>query len=484
MVIFKVLVFYTTTILLGVPAYGQIRTGQNKGTKASPKNPKPNFVLFLMDDLGWADIGVNGSTFYQTPHLDALAARSMQFKNAYAASPVCSPTRAALLTGKHPARLQLTDWLPGRADQPSQKLLRADLKSTLPLAEVTLAEALKSAGYVSAHVGKWHLGAEGFGPLEQGFDQNIGGDHSGSPASYFSPYANPSLPEWRIPGLPDGPDGEYLTDRLTREAESFITENKDKPFLLYLPHFAVHIPLKAKEELVQKYRQLSSSSAQNNAIYAAMVESMDESVGSILRKLKALNLAENTVVIFTSDNGGLHVKEGPNTPATSNAPLRSGKGTLYEGGIRVPLLIYAPGKHGNGLVSYVPVTTADLFFTVLDLAGLAPKKGTTSDGRSLIPLLRKKTFAHRNLYWHYPHYSNQGGKPGWAIRQGDYKLIEFFEEGRLELYNLRTDRSEQQNLVSQLPKKVQALKTALHQWGKAVGAQHMKENPAYKPAAE
>lgn len=349
----------------------QLSAGGNKGTLVKSNitgkrifstDRKPNFVIILIDDMGWADVACNGSTFYQTPNIDKLAAQSVQFKHAYAAAPVCSPTRAALLTGKYPARLQVTDWLPGREDQPSQKLKRANLKNALPLEETTLAEALKEAGYISAHIGKWHLGETGFGPLEQGFNINIGGDHTGTPASYFYPYANETFNKWKIPGLEGGQQNEYLTDRLTTEAEQFMEKNRNQPFLLYLAHFAVHIPMKAKEELIKKYKKLSTPGAvQNNAIYAAMIQSVDESVGRIIKKINELKLDENTVLIFTSDNGGLSVAEGPNTPATSNAPLKAGKGYLYEGGIRVPLIIRTPEAKNKSFISNEPVSTTDLY---------------------------------------------------------------------------------------------------------------------------
>lgn len=446
---------------------------------------KPNFVIILMDDLGWADVGFNGSTFYQTPNLDLLATHSVQFPHAYAPSPVCSPTRASLLTGKHPARLQLTDWLPGRTDRPSQKLLRAQLRPELPLTETTLPEALKSAGYTSAHIGKWHLGGEGHGPLQQGFDVNIAGDHTGTPVSYFYPFVHAQNKTHQMVGLEKGDQGEYLTDRLTAEAEQFMTQHKDKPFLLYLAHYAVHIPLKAKQELVNKYQQAAKAGAtQNNAVYAAMIESMDESVGGVLRKLQELNMDKNTVVIFTSDNGGLSVEEGPNTPATSNAPLREGKGHLYEGGIRVPLLVLMPNAPQKNFVSDVPVTLTDLYPTILQMAGVQHASENQIDGKSLVPVLEQRDFPQRALYWHYPHYSNQGGRPGWAIREGNYKLIEYFENGSQALYNLRADPGEQSNLLKKNPKIAAALAAKLHTWGDEVKAQKMKRNPDYKPVSQ
>ncbi|HEV7351086.1 sulfatase [Telluribacter sp.] len=459
------------------------RSGTKTAATTSGASGKPNFIIILMDDLGWADVGFNGSTYYQTPNLDRMAARSVQFKQAYAPSPVCSPTRASLLTGQHPARLQITDWLPGRTDRPSQKMLRAQLLPELPLSATTLPEVLKGAGYTTAHIGKWHLGGEGHGPQQQGFDSNIAGNHSGSPTNYFYPYRNRQTGKDQMPGLEQGTDGEYLTDRLTDEAEQFLAQQKGepglaRPFLLYLAHYAVHIPLRAKQDLIAKYQQkVPSEGTQRNAIYAAMIESMDQSVGRILRKLEELGLDKNTVVIFTSDNGGLSVKEGPNTPATSNYPLRDGKGYLYEGGIRVPLLVLLPGTRQQPFVSQVPVTLTDLYPTILDLAGV--ESGGTTDGKSLVPLLRQGTLPERPLYWHYPHYSNQGGRPGWAIREGDYKLIEYFEDHSQELFNLKADPSEQNDLLKQEPKRAALLTAKLHTWGKEVNAQMMKPNPEY-----
>jgi arylsulfatase A-like enzyme len=446
---------------------------------ASAAEPgRPNVIFILIDDLGRNDLGCYGSKFYRTPHLDGLAKEGVRFTDAYAACPVCSPTRAAILTGKYPARLNLTDWLPGRPDRPDQKLLRPEIIQHLPLAEVTIAEALKAAGYATGHIGKWHLGGEGFEPQRQGFDVNIGGNQAGSPASYFAPFRNA---QGRfMPGLEQAADGEYLTDRLTAEAEKFIECNRARPFFLYLAHYAVHIPLRAKPGLAAKYPSNNKPGEQNNPVYAAMIESVDEGVGRLLKKLADLRLSQDTVIIFTSDNGGLSVLEGPNTPATINAPLREGKGYLYEGGIRVPLLVKAPGIARAGQVCGVPVSSIDFFPTILELCGV--KSEARVDGVSLAPVLRGDAYLPRNaLYWHYPHYSNQGGRPGGAVRAGDYKLIEFYEHGRREIFDLKADGSESRNLIAQKPEVAKDLAGKLERWRQEVGARRTRPNPAYVP---
>lgn len=326
----------------------------------APKQ-KPNIILFLIDDLGWRDLGCQGSTFYQTPHIDQLAAEGVRFTDAYAACAVCSPTRAAVLTGKYPARLLLTEWLPSGRWNPKAKLQSGRFLRGLPVEEHTLAEALRDGGYRTAHIGKWHLGSEPFClPEHHGFDLNIAGNAHGAPGSYFFPYPG----DWLIPGsgqratwnvLPDGKEGEYLTDRLTDEAVKFIrdtqatknqeqrTRNKAQPFFLYFPHYGVHTPIQAKPEVTAKYERIPESQRQGKPEYAAMVESIDDSVGRVMATLKELHLDENTIVIFTSDNGGFY-------NATSNAPLRANKGAYYEGGIRVPLIIKWPGLAKPGLV--------------------------------------------------------------------------------------------------------------------------------------
>jgi arylsulfatase A-like enzyme len=439
---------------------------------------KPNFVFILIDDMGWKDLECYGSTFYETPNIDRLAALGMRFTNAYAAAPVCSPTRASILTGKYPARLHLTDFLSGRADRPSQKLLRPKALQYLPLEEVTIAKALKPLGYASASIGKWHLGREPYYPEKHGFDVNIGGTDTGSPpGGYF---------HFRTPTLVARSHDDYLTDRLTEEAEKFIEKNKDKPFFLYLAHYAVHIPLQAKRALIAKYQaKAKSMPGQHNAIYAAMVESVDEGVGRIMKRLEDLHLAERTVVFFMSDNGGLSVNEGPNTPATSNLPLRVGKGFLYEGGTREPMLVKWPGFTNPGSVCDVPVSSIDFYPTILEMAGGKADPRKVIDGVSLVPLLRQTGEWRRDaLYWHYPHYSNQGGKPSGAIRKGDFKLIEFFEDGRLELYDLSKDIGEQHDLAPTEPEKAKQLHALLISWRKSVDAQMPITNPRYNPKAK
>ncbi len=444
----------------------------------SAEEKRPNVVLIVADDLGWADLGCYGSKYHQTPALDRLASQGVRFTQGYAACPVCSPTRAALMTGKYPARLHLTDWLPGRPDMPGQRLMRPPFRQELPLAETTLAEILHAAGYATASIGKWHLGGPGFEPEKQGFDLNFAGDAAGSPKGYFAPFGRDGK---FMPGLDHAPVGEYLTDRLTAEAERFIDENRERPFFLYLPHFAVHTPLMAKEDLVRKFEARPKPALpQNNPIYAAMLESLDESVGRVLKKLDDLKLANHTMVIFTSDNGGLATIEGPNTPATSNAPLREGKGYLYEGGVRVPLLVKWPGSAKAGAVCETPACSVDILPTVAGICRLPLTAAV--DGVSLVPLLTQTgELPRRALYWHYPHYSNQGGRPGGAIRDGDDKLIEFYETGRLELFNLKSDPGEGTNLTDKFPEKTAELAARLLAWRREVAAQEMTANPDYVP---
>ena len=440
--------------------------------------PKLNFVVILMDDLGWADLSCYGSKFYETPNLDRLAATGIKFTNGYAACPVCSPSRASIMTGKFAARVGVTNYLPGKHQLPYSKLLPPESKPFLDLKETTVAEVLKAAGYSTAHVGKWHLGpTPEYWPEKQGFDVNIGGSNSGMPKSFF-------YPQWKGNPPVDGRDGEYLTDRLTDDAIGFIRANKSRPFFLYLAHYAVHVPIEAKEEMVKKYRaKLKPGQAQDDPVYAAMIESMDESVGRIMRTLEELRLSENTVVIFTSDNGGLSAPEWKLKPVTSNAPLREGKGHIYEGGIREPFIVKWPGVKPR--IDDTPVCSVDILPTLADAAGAPQTMYNNIDGLSLISLIRdRKPLAERPLFWHYPHYSNQLGRPAGAVRQGDFKLVELYENNRLELYNLTKDIGEKNNLADKMPDKTKQLHSKLKDWRASVGAQMPIANPNYDPKRE
>ena len=422
---------------------------------------KPNIVFFLIDDLGWADLGCYGSRYYETPRIDALAQQGMRFTDAYAACCACSPTRASILTGQYPARLHLTDWIPGRTPA-NAKLAIPDWRQYLPSEEVTLAEALKSTGYATAAVGKWHLGSEPYFPEHQGFDVNVAGSNIGAPGSYFSPYKN-------RPTIPGGKPGDYLTDQLTNEALAFITAHRSEPFFLYLAHYAVHTPIQAKTKLIAEYRDKPGSNGQTSAVYAAMVQSVDESVGRVLDTLDRLDIAEQTCVILFSDNGGL---ARPN--ATSNVPLRSGKGFPFEGGVRVPFLIRWPGVVPPGSLCRDVITSVDFYPTVLEITGCRETSDHQAlvDGVSLLPLLSETGALERDaVYWHYPHYNPIGGFPYGAVRQGDWKLIEFYEDGHTELYDLRNDLSEANDLAGTKPELAATLAKKLHSWRTSVDAQ-------------
>lgn len=439
----------------------------------SAPDRKPNIVFILIDDMGATDGSCFGSRFYDTPELSALAAQSMRFTSAYASCAVCSPTRAAILTGKSPARLHLTDWIPGEGAPKASKFKIPAWQKNLPLAETTLPEVLKKAGYVTAHIGKWHLGGEAFFPEKQGFDLNLGGGHIGHPASFFWPYGAASN-DHRVPGLAEagGKEGEYLTDRLTDDALRFIESNRDKPFYLNLAHYAVHMPLQAKQAMIEEAAKRPAANGQGNAIYSAMLKSVDESVGRILRKLDELNLAKNTIVVFTSDNGG--VVHAGKPVVTSNSPLRMGKGFAYEGGLRVPLLIKAPGLTQPGSTCGVPVISTDFFPTLVELVGLDRSESATAvDGVSITPLLKGAASLPRGeLYWHYPHYWNGGQvNPYSVVRSGDWKLIRFYETGREEVYDLKSDPSEQHDLSGADPERRVGLAKLLDAWLAGVGAQ-------------
>ncbi len=432
--------------------------------------PRPNVIFILADDLGWADLGCYGNRVYQTPNLDRLARQGMRFTDAYAASSVCSPTRASIHSGKYPARLDLTIWLNGRSPA-NAKLLDAPHVKQLPLEEITIAEALKPAGYVSASIGKWHLGGEPYYPQHQGFDVNIAGTSSGSPAGgYFLPN------KMKLPGAKKG---DYLTDRLTDEALTFIDSHRDKPFFLYQSYHSVHVPIQGKAELVRFYkRRMEELGRKFNPAYAAMVHSLDENVGRILAKLDEAKIAERTLVFFFSDNGGYH-------RVTSNAPLRMGKGYSYEGGHREPLIVRLPGVIKPGAVCCTPVISTDFYPTILEMAGVPLKPEQHVDGLSIAPLLKDADarLDRDTLYWHYPHYSPQGGTPSGAIRTGDWKLIEFFEDMHVELYNLKNDLGEKTDLAEKMPDRTAQLRDKLHAWRKTVDAKMPEPNPRFgKPS--
>ena len=425
-------------------------------------NPPPNVIVILVDDLGLTDLSCYGSQFYETPNIDQLAKDGVKFTQAYSSSTVCSPTRAALLTGKYPARLHLTDWIPGHAS-PTKKLKSPDWNKFLPHTETTLAQQFKSAGYSTALIGKWHLtpnekDAVAFSPLQYGFDLNLGGCHLGQPGSFFSPY--------KIPTLPDGPKGEFLTDRESAEAVKFIEQNQSKPFFLYLAHYAVHQPIAGKAVVIKKFEQKNTNGLKHtNATYAALISSVDDSVGKIRATLQRLNLSNRTIIVFTSDNGGL-------TPVTDNSPARAGKGTAYEGGIRVPFIIQSPTIASPNSTEATPIQTIDIYPTLIAMAGLTAP-ATTIDGLSFATLLQSHTpLTRTDLFWHYPHYHTTGGAtPHSVIRSGDYRLIHFYEDNRDELYNLADDPGESRDLATSAPEIKNTLRTKLDRWLESVSAQ-------------
>lgn len=446
----------------------------------------PNVVLILADDLGWADMGCYGADLHETPNLDRLAKSGLRFTDAYAAS-VCSPSRACLLTGKHYARLQMTTWLEASTKPPhDRKLIPPISSSNLPRQEETLAEAFRSAGYVTAMVGKWHLGDAVHYPETQGFDINIGGTLWGAPATHFYPYRGSGRygGELRyVPQLDGGKKGEYLTDRLTDEALKVIDRAVDRPFFLYVAHHAVHTPIEAKPDLVEKYKsKLKPGLHHRNAKYAAMVESLDESVGRILQRLEERGLAEQTIIIFLSDNGG-HVVQFEGQQVTDNYPLRSGKGSLYEGGVRVPLIMRWPGIESAGSTCSEPVYVADLYPTLLELTGIKDAKADNAplNGQSLVKLLHQPnaTLDREALYFHFPHYYPTT-TPVSAIRAGDWKLLEYFEDHHLELYNLRDDLGETMDLAASQPEKSEGLRARLAAWRTSVNAPLPTENPDFR----
>ena len=437
----------------------------------------PNVILILIDDLGWTDLGCQGSAFYETPHIDRLAASGMRFTHAYSACTVCSPTRAAVLTGMYPGRLHITDWIEGHK-RPFAKLKVPDWTKHLPHETLTMAEVFRANNYATAHVGKWHLGGEEYWPTTQGFDVNIGGNHRGQPPSYFFPYERDAI---KLPGLADGKEGEYLTDRLTDEAIGFINANRERPFFIYMPHYTVHTPLQAKPDLITKYRAKAErlpDQPHRNAVYAAMIESLDEGVGRLMAALDELKLRENTIVIFTSDNGGL-------ASSTSNVPLRAGKGSAYEGGVRVPLIFSYPRVIVAGSTSGTPAMSMDLLPTLVKLCGLELPKQSAFDGINLAPaLIQSGAIIRDALYWHYPHYHPGGATPYGAVRAGDWRLVEFYETSKVELYHLKVDVGEKNDLAAAEPAKRDQLLGMLQKWRESVKAQMPTPNPDYNAAKD
>ncbi len=482
-------------IMLGSAAAASFCPGGLPEACAGDKKPL-NFVFLLIDDLGWMDVGANNpDCFYETPNIDRLARSGMNFTNGYAANPVCSPTRYSIMTGKYPSRVDATNFFSGKR---SGRFNPAELNDKMSLSEVTLAEALKEHGYRTAFAGKWHLGPdEKYWPENQGFDINIGGWATGWPhGGYFAPFKNPRLKEY--------PKGSHLPRVLTNESLEVLDKFKSAPFLLYLAYYSVHVPLQGREDLIAKYRAKREKVLardgdefgteeqvwpgakerrvrikQCHPVYAAMVEAMDEEIGRVLDKLEELGIEDNTALILMSDNGGVSTSEGH---PTSNLPLRGAKGWLYEGGIREPFLIRWPGVTKPGSKCDVPVVSTDFYPTILEMVGLAAKPDQHLDGVSLVPLLEgRKKIDRDTIYWHYPHYSNQGGFPGAAVRMGDWKLIERFEDGRVHLYNLKEDIGERNDLAADHPQRVKRMRKKLHAWYKQVDAKFLQPKDGQQP---
>ncbi len=465
---------------------------------------KSNIILIMIDDLGWKDLNVCGSTFYESPNIDKLMNDGVRLSNAYASCPVCSPSRASVLSGKYPATLGVTDWIDieGNYHPLKGKLIDAPYIKHLPLSEKSLASTLKDNGYQTYHVGKWHLGVEKYYPEHHGFMENRGGCFWGHPFNgYFSPYG--------IPTLEDGPEGEYLTDRLTDEAIDLIDKADDKPFFLYLSHYTVHIPLEAPEDLVEKFtkkakrlgldkidpfiadgfspvlegkaEKIDRRILQSDPTYAAMIYNLDLNIGRLIENLENNNKLKDTLIIFTSDNGGLSSSQGS---PTCNYPASEGKGWMYDGGIRVPLSFTWKGHLQKGKICDVPTTSTDLYPTILEALDIPLLEKQHSDGKSIFSVLEcddiPGNLKNRDLFWHYPHYGNQGGRPASAIREGDWKLIEFFEDMHCELYNIKEDISESFDLANNYKDITNNLKDKLHAWRSSVDAKIPKKNPEWK----
>lgn len=458
------------------------------GWLVSTASAKPNNVLFiLVDDWGCADAGVLGSDYFETTVIDCFAQQSLRFTQAYSASPVCSPTRAAIMTGKSAARLDMTIWHEGAVEggPKNRKLLEAQAIPNLPREEFTLAELLKQNGYFTAHIGKWHLGKAAYYPETQGYDVNIGGTYWGAPASFFYPYRGRwSKSDQDLRYVPVGPGqaGDYLTDRLTDHALELIKRQSDQSFFISLWYHTVHTPIQGKQNLIEHFQSKKPGSVHNHPTYAAMLASLDQNIGRLLQQLEASGLAENTIVILTSDNGGVDFPTGKsgNRPPTKNAPFRSGKGTLYEGGIRVPLMVRWPGLTQAGSICDAPVTSEDFFPTFVESLAVKSADLNEIDGESLMPLLLDPQAKRpaRVLGWHYPHYYPRM-TPGSAIRDGRWKLIHFYEDDRVELYDLEEDPGEESDLAGSQPDVAKQMRSKLESWRQATGANAPLPNPAW-----
>ncbi len=477
-------------LICGMVAWGLFGVSEAFGA-----SQRPNILFILADDLGARDLSIEGSTFYESPNIDRIANMGMRFTRGYAACQVCSPSRASILTGKYPVNHGITTWIGDRSGEAWRNANRydshlpAEYDRALRASEQTLAEVLRDAGYQTFFAGKWHLGGKGSWPEDHGFMINKGGWDVGSPnGGYFAPYVNPSLDQ--------GPAGESLPLRLGQETASFIEANQDKPFLAYLSFYSVHGPIQTTQPLWKKYRdkavaaglakerflfdrRLAVRQVQDCPIYGGMIEAMDDAVGIVLKKLDELGLTDNTIICFTSDNGG--VSSG-DAFATSNLPLRGGKGRQWEGGIREPFYIYAPGVTKAGSTSAVPVSGIDWYPTLLELAGVSAPKDQAVDGISLAPALRGKSLAQRPLYWHYPHYGNQGGEPSSILMEDEWKLIYYHEDGRYELYHLVEDIGEQKDLIAVHPERAQAMQARLTQWLKSTPARFPEKDPQFDTA--
>jgi arylsulfatase A-like enzyme len=464
----------------------------NPGKTHMHNDNRPNIIIITADDLGWSDLGCYGGDLHETPVLDKLANQSLKFTNAYAAAPVCTPTRASIMTGKYPARLHMTIWSEwAKNPQFDQRLIPPDAVGNLPHEEITLAEILKEAGYLTAHIGKWHLGDAANYPELHGFDINIGGSHWGCPPTFFYPYrGNIYNSERYVPGLETDPDGnyftsrerEYLTDRLTDEAMKIMEDAGGQPFFLNLAYYTVHTPIEGKPETVNHFlAKVNPGMHHQNAEYAAMVSSLDENIGRLIHKIDDLAITENTILIFISDNGGF-IGEWNNQVVTNNFPIRSGKGSLYEGGIKIPMLIRYPGVTAPGSVCNEAVSTIDIMPTILQILDISdPDPNNESDGISIFSLVKNPdTHLNRDyLFWHYPHYYTTTS-PVSSVRQGDWKLLEYFEDMHVELYNLKDDPGEINDLSEEMPDKAHELLNALNNWQKEVNAQIPVTNQNFK----